>query len=55
MAGRVPGLGVVVGESKKSNKLSKRPGMYINGTKTAGFPQFLLNKIYSQDVFRGIH
>jgi hypothetical protein len=35
LVGGVPGLGVMVGESKKSNKPSKPPGMYINGAKTA--------------------
>jgi hypothetical protein len=46
----VPGLGMVVGESKKSNKPSKPPGMYKNDTKTASFLALFALKITENAV-----
>jgi hypothetical protein len=39
------------GESKKSNKPSKPPKMYKNGTKVAGLPTLIDLKIIENDVF----
>jgi hypothetical protein len=42
--GECPAPGVVVEGVKESNKHSKPPGIYENGTKKAGFPHLLTFK-----------
>jgi hypothetical protein len=51
LAGGVPGRGVVVGESKKSNLPSKPPGMYKNSADMASFPHFLPQKSLKMPFF----
>jgi hypothetical protein len=68
LAGGVPGLGVEEGSQKSQISLPSRPECTKTGpkrlvsspfalkiTKNAGFYLKVLNKIYSQDVFKGIH